>query len=147
MTKKQDELGFAPLALSTPSSMVPYSLQRSYSQLTKTEQQIVAEKDKQLLVISGNIQKAQVAIHGIGMMHRTAQSELFETAQHVGALNAAASGMSYQSYVQQFNHHDIQLQAQHTYAIEDSVAYSLRVEMDRTLYRADEPKKRGFFSR
>lgn len=145
MSKKQDLGGFAPLAVSMQNGMVPYGMGRS-GELTKTEQQVIAEKNKQLLVMEGAIEKAQAALAGIGMMHRTAQMEMFLTAQNVGALNVAAHGTNYQMYVEQFNHHDIQLAAQHTYAIEDAAAYSLRTEAARSLYIED-PKKRGFFSR
>jgi hypothetical protein len=146
MPKKQADLSFAPLALATSNSMVPYAMSGFTGELTKTQEQMMTDKDNQLFAIAGALEKAQAAVMSIHTMHRTAQMEMYATAQNVGALNAAVHGTNYQVYVEQFNHYDIQLAAQHTYAVEDAAAHNIRREVERQLYK-EEPKKRGFFGR
>ena len=154
MTRKEPNLlGLAPLSQNANGVVIYGAAANASGSSNPAQQQILAEAQKQVVVIQQQRLKAEVAAHEIALLHQTGAQEFHDTVAQLSALKEAARGKDYQSLVDEFNQRDAQLAAQHLFGATEVSARNIGMETARPLYREDEPtvvrviEKRGFLQR
>ena len=149
MARKDDSIfGLAPVA-QTPTyngngRLVPYQPGRA---LTKEELRIIAEWEKEQLVIDVTTAKAACGMQKIGEVHQHAATIFDETAGYILAVKAEQRGKEHQAYVDEFSTRQLQMFGRQMLGTVESATYNIGVEIHRSLYFQTEEEKHSFLQR
>ena len=153
MAKKEESLpALAALVRSGNTSYAIYNVSSNVKgALSKQEQQIATETQRQLQIMRNQRLKTDIAMDEMSQVHQHASDEFQSVASHLAELNDESRGKSYQTIVEEFNKYNAELAANHLLGAMKVGAHTIAEQISRPIelsFSAEEPTPRsGFFRR
>lgn len=153
MAKKDETLlGLAtvPMASAFGNGHAGGGLARSgaFQALTKEQQRVLAEFEKQHLVIEKQQEKTTFGEEMIGEIHEHGFSTFAHTSGAIIGIKALAQGAEHQAYLEEFSKHQLAMLARHISGAVNVGATNIAVEISRSLYPEPElPEPRSWLKR
>lgn len=135
MAKKEENLPtLAALVRSGNTSYAIYNAAVSdKGGLTKHEQQITTETQKQAHVMRNQRLKTDIAMDEMSQLHKHAADEYQSVVSHLAEVNAEAQGKSYQPIVEEFNKYNAELAATHLLGAMKVGAHTIAEQIGRAI--------------
>jgi hypothetical protein len=108
--------------------------------LTKEEQRVADEGNKQLLAFKFELMKGRVVLEGNAELHELSGTHFYETAAHHHELVQAAATTAYENVVKQFTGYDLTSLARQNQKLNELYYHKLADESMRPVYQEREPE-------
>jgi hypothetical protein len=148
--KNENILGLSSLpkpmpGLETDTSLTPFQANRK---LARAERKVIAEFHKEQLIMDATAKKTIYGETKIGELHQHTAAEFDGTVGFIlGIKNEPGRTVEHQAYIDAFSHRQVQMLAGHLSGALDIGATNIGIEVQRSLFFADEEERRGFFAR